>query len=65
MKKAIMMVLTLALCLTVIPTIRADAAVKISKSMATLEVDSILTLKISGSTSKPIWTTSNKSVGNC
>lgn len=39
-----------------------EAAVKISKSSATLEVGKTLTLKITGSTSKPTWTSSKTSV---
>lgn len=46
----------------IVPPEMSEAAVKISKKKATMEVDSVLTLKISGTDSKVAWKTSNKKI---
>ena len=62
MKKLLSILMTIAILFTLVPTQTAKAAVKISKSKATMEVDSTLTLKISGTNSKVSWSTDKKSV---
>ncbi len=62
MKKIVSFLLILALCLTVIPATRADAAVKLSKTKATLEVDATLQLKITGTDSSVKWTSSKETI---
>ncbi|MDF2950771.1 MAG: putative rane protein [Anaerocolumna sp.] len=61
MKKLLSLLLIFTLCFTVVPN-TASAAVTISKSKATMEVDSTLKLKISGTKSKISWKTSKKAV---
>lgn len=62
MRRIIAMLLTLVLCLMLIAPNTAEAAVKISKAKATMEVDSTLKLKINGTKSKVTWKTSKKSI---
>lgn len=62
MKKFVSIVLILLLCTTFIRPQTAEAAVKISKAKATMEVDSTLKLKVSGTKSKVKWKTSKKAV---
>ncbi len=62
MKKLLSILMTVAILFSLSPTQTAKAAVKISKSKATMEVDSTLTLKISGTSSKVSWSTDKKSV---
>lgn len=62
MKKLITLILSVALCVTFISPNTAEAAVKISKAKATMEVDSTLKLKVSGTKSKITWKTSKKTI---
>lgn len=62
MKKFLALLLVLVLSLTFISPGTAYAAVKISKAKATMEVDSTLKLKVTGSTKKITWSSSKKSV---
>lgn len=66
-KKTIGLAMVLALSAPIITPFSnemavVEAAVKISKSSATLEVGKTLTLKVTGTTSKPTWTSSKTSV---
>lgn len=61
MKKILSIMLVMVLCFT-LTTNTASASIKISKTKATMEVDSTLKLKISGSTSKTKWTSSKNTV---
>lgn len=60
-KRVISLLLVLLLVVGLVPT-TASASVKINKTKATIEVDSKLKLKISGTKSKITWKTSKKSV---
>lgn len=60
-KRGISIMLVLLMIVMMVPT-TASAAVKISKEKATMEVDSTLKLKISGSKSKITWKTSKKAI---
>jgi len=63
MKKGLVaMLVMLSMILTFMPPLQAQAASKLNKSKAVLEVDASLKLKISGSDSKATWETSNKKV---
>jgi hypothetical protein len=62
MKKLISFLLVLAIVLSLVPVTKAQAAVKINKSKATLEVDAALQLKITGSDSAVNWTSSKDTV---
>jgi len=55
--------LIMALCLTLTPN-TASAAVKISKKNATMEIDSTLKIKISGTKSKVSWKSSKSAVAS-
>lgn len=63
-RKLLSLLLILALCFTFIPTVNVEAAskVKINKTSTTIYVGKTETLKISGTSKKVKWTTSNKSV---
>lgn len=60
LKTLLALTLTLVLIVGVIPV--QAATVKISKAKATMEVDSVLTLKISGTEDTIKWTSSKKSI---
>lgn len=62
MKRFMSFFLVTIITLSLFPVSHADAAVKISKTMATMEVDSSLALKISGTKSTITWKTSKKAV---
>lgn len=62
MKRIISNLLILILCLVLFAPQTAEAAVKISKAKATLEVDATLTLKITGTEEKSTWSSSDKTV---
>jgi len=63
MKKLFSMLLVVIMITTLLtPNFAEAATVKISKVNATMEVDSTLTLKISGTSSKATWKTSKRSV---
>lgn len=62
MKKFISSLLIAALCMAIIAPQNVSAAVKISKVKATMEVDSTLKLKVSGTESKISWATSKSSI---
>lgn len=62
MKRILAIIMTMLLVLSLSPTQLANAAVKISKSKATMEIDSTLTLKISGTKSNSTWKSSKDSV---
>ena len=63
-RKLLSLLLILALCFTFIPIANVQAAskVKINKTSTTIYVGKTETLKISGTSKKVKWTTSNKSV---
>lgn len=61
MKKILSLLLTIALCFTLAPS-TASAAVKISKTKATVYIGMSLKLKISGSTKYVMWKSSDKAV---
>lgn len=62
MKKIFGLLLVISLLITLAPMHIASASVKISKTKATLEVDSTLKLKLTGSDSKVSWSTNKKSI---
>jgi len=62
MKKITSILLALIISFVLIIPQPAEAAVKISKAKATLEVDATLKLKISGTKSTPTWSSNKKSV---
>jgi hypothetical protein len=62
MKKRLAIVMIMLFILSLFPTHTAAAAIKISKSKATMEIDSTLTLKLSGTKSKVAWKSSKDSV---
>jgi len=62
MKKIISLFIAFILALVITTPRPAEAAVKISKKKATLEVDATLKLKITGTKSKATWKSNNKSV---
>lgn len=62
MKKVLSLFLVLSLTLILMTPNIAEAAVKISKAKATMEVDSTLKLKVTGTTKKITWSSSKKSV---
>lgn len=62
MKKILALFLIIILTLSLAPSMHADAAAKINKTKATLNVGSKLTLKISGTKSKITWKTDKKAV---
>jgi uncharacterized protein YjdB len=62
MKKLYAMSLMLTLLFLLVPSQSVQAAVKISKKNATMEVDSTLKLKVGGTKSKVTWKSSNKSI---
>ena len=51
-----------SLCFAVIPSIKADAAVKLNKKQITLYEGKSTTLKLKGTSKKAKWTSSNKKV---
>lgn len=63
MKKLLSMLLVIIM-ITILaaPSLAQAATVKISKEKATMEVDSTLKLKITGTNSKVTWSTSNKKI---
>lgn len=61
MKKITAILLILALCFSLTAN-TASAAVKISKTKATMEIDSTLNLKITGTKSTAKWSTTKKSI---
>lgn len=63
MKKLFACILTILLCVVFInPTIAYSATVKLNKTKLTLDEGKSYTLKLTGTTKKPKWTTSNKKV---
>lgn len=62
MKKLLSLLLMIVVLTSITPAQPAEAAAKISKSKATLEVDATLTLKITGAESKIAWTSSKETV---
>lgn len=62
MRRIIATLFTLVLCLVLITPRTAEAAINISKAKATMEVDSTLKLKVSGTKNKATWKSSKKSV---
>lgn len=62
MKKIISFILCTVLCIALINPQIAEAAISISKAKATMEVDSTLKLKVTGTNSKITWKSSKKSV---
>lgn len=62
MKRILPGLLMMILCLVLFAPQTAEAAVKISKTKATLEADATLTLKIIGTEEKVTWSTSDKTV---
>lgn len=62
MKRIVAFILCTVLCITLNSTQTAEAAVKISKAKATMEVDSTLKLKVIGTSSKITWKSSKTSV---
>jgi hypothetical protein len=65
MKKSLSLVMVFILSIALLFPIQANAAtVKINKKQATLEVDSILQLKISGTSSKVTWKSSKSTIAS-
>lgn len=62
MKKLLSLLLVAILVLSILPPQSATAAVKINKKNVTMEIDSTLTLKISGTKTKATWKTSEKEI---
>lgn len=63
MKKFIACILTALLCVVFIsPSIAYSATIKLNKTKLTLDEGKSYTLKLSGTTKKPQWSTSNKKV---
>lgn len=62
MKKILSAILVAILCLSLLPANTTYAAVKISKAKATMEVDSTLKLKVTGTNKEIKWSSSKKSV---
>jgi hypothetical protein len=62
MKKLLSVLLVMVLSFTFLTPQPASAAVKISKTKATMEVDSTLKLSLSGIKTTPTWKTSKKAV---
>lgn len=62
MKKTGSFFLTLCLIVSLIPAPTANAAIKINKAKATLEVDAMLTLKITGTNKKVTWSTNKQNI---
>lgn len=62
MKKILSLALIAILCLSFAAPVTAQAAVKISKARATMEVDSTLKLKVTGTKKKISWSSNKKSV---
>ncbi len=62
MKKILSMLMIAIMLFTITPTQTANAAVKLSKSKATMEVSSTLTLNIKGTSSKITWNSSKSDV---
>lgn len=62
MRKTISFILCIILCIAFINPQTAEAAIVISKAKATMEVDSTLKLKVTGTYSKITWKSSKKSV---
>lgn len=62
MKKILSFLFCIVLCIALIDSQTAEAAVKISKTKAIMEVDSTLKLKVTGTNSKITWKSSKKSV---
>lgn len=61
-KQIVSLLLTLIFAISMIPSTAYAATVKISKKAATMEVDSTLTLKITGTDNAVTWKTSKKAV---
>ncbi len=65
MKRIVSSLLIFVMCLSLSMPISASAAtIKISKAKATMEVDSTLVLKLSGTDDKVAWSTSKKTVAS-
>lgn len=64
MKKILSLIIAVAVLIAIIPTQSVEAAIKISKTKATMEVDSTLTLKLSGTKSNALWTSSKPSIAS-
>lgn len=62
MKKLLSLILIIVLCVAFISPHTVQAAVKINKAKATMEVDSTLKLKVSDTKSKIAWKTNKKAV---
>lgn len=62
MKKLLSLLLIITLCLSIIPPSSASAAAKINKSKITLNVGDTYTLKLSGSTGRIKWKSSNADI---
>lgn len=62
MKKILSFLLVAILVFSLLPKQSATAAIKISKKNATMEIDSTLVLKISGTKTKATWKTSKKDI---
>ena len=61
MKKLLSTILVAILCLSLLPANTTYAAVKISKAKATMEVDSTLKLKVTGTNKEIKWSSGTKS----
>jgi Bacterial Ig-like domain (group 2). len=61
-KKLLSLLLIITLCLSIIPPSSASAAAKINKSKITLNVGDTYTLKLSGSTGRIKWKSSNADI---
>ena len=65
MKKLVSVFMVILLCLTLIsPSVVYSATIKITKTKLSLNVGKTYTLKITGTTKAPKWTTSKKSVAS-
>lgn len=62
MKRIITILFALVLCFNLTAPATALAAVKLSKTMLTLDISETYTLKISGTSNSVKWTTSNKKI---
>lgn len=62
MKKVLSLLLIITLCLTIIPPSVASAAVKINKTILSLDVGDTYQLKISGSTAAVKWTSTDTDI---
>ncbi len=62
MKKILSLLLIMAMCLTIIPPSAASAAVKLNKTVLTLNVGDTYKLKLSGSTGTIKWSSSDEEI---